>query len=155
MSPNPVTPDRITTICEREWPAHQSDCSRFVKAVAAQLGIVLTGLADDIVDQIKNPPWQTLADGPAAKDAAEAGMLVVGGLKGSAEQHPSAHGHVVVVVAGPLCRNAYPTAYWGKLGSSGRKATTVNWAWRAGDRDHVTYAARRVQSGFSQPRRGQ
>ncbi len=145
MSPNPVSPDQIIAICEQQWPAHQNDCSGFVKAVAAQLGVALNGLADDIVDEIQDEPWEVLDDGPAAaQKAAQPGMFVVGGLKGSDEQQPSQHGHVVVVVPGPLAHGTCPTAYWGKLGSSGRKATTVNWAWRAADLDQVLYAIRKV-----------
>jgi hypothetical protein len=109
MGPNPVSPDQIITICEQAWPAHQSDCSGFVKAVAAQLGVALNGLADDIVDEIQDEPWEVLDDGPAAAGkAAQAGMFVVGGLKGSDEQQPSQHGHVVVVVAGPLAHARVP-----------------------------------------------
>ncbi|PIK73843.1 hypothetical protein CS379_06055 [Methylobacterium frigidaeris] len=115
-----------------------------MRDVAADLGITLEGNADAIVDRIAGAGWQALADGRAAKVAADQGLFVVGGLKGSDQQEPSAHGHVVVVVAGPLARGLYPTAYWGRLGGVGERAKTVNWAWRAADRDRVVYAARPV-----------
>ena len=138
------SPGQVIAICDDEWTAHKSDCSAFVRAVATRLGVTLNGLANDIVDQIREPPWQALKDGVAASHAAGEGKFVAGGLKGGDEQAPSEHGHVVVVVAGPLAHDAYPTAYWGKLGGSGCKKTTVNWAWRAADRDHVHYACRIV-----------
>jgi hypothetical protein len=63
------------------------------------------------------------------------------GLRGSEQAHPDAHGHVVVIVDGPLAHDAYPSAYWGKLGGTGAKDKTINWAWTAEDRDRVFYAA--------------
>ncbi|WP_210207000.1 hypothetical protein [Methylobacterium currus] len=136
--------ERIIRACEDEWPATKGDCSAFVRDVAAALGMALDGNANAIVDRIKGAEWQALVDGREAKIAADQGLFVVGGLKGGDQQEPSAHGHVVVVVAGPLARGLYPTAYWGRLGGVGERAKTVNWAWRAADRDKVVYAARSV-----------
>jgi hypothetical protein len=70
-------------------------------------------------------------------------LVVIAGLKGADQAKPDPHGHVVVVVSGPLdpSHGKYPTAYWGRLGSVGAKAQTINWAWRAGDRDRVGYFA--------------
>lgn len=131
---------KIIDVCEDEWPSNKGDCSGFVKDVAASLGVSLSGQANDIVDQIAGPGWTKLADGKAAKKAADEGKFVVGGLKGSDQQTPSAHGHVVVVVSGPLAKDQYPTAYWGTLGGVGERAKTTNWAWKATDRDSVTFA---------------
>ncbi len=36
---------KIIGICEREWPAAQDDCNKFVKAVADALSITVTGNA--------------------------------------------------------------------------------------------------------------
>jgi hypothetical protein len=138
-APNPMAA-RIIEVCEQEWPADKSDCSAFVRDVAGQFGVVLNGQADDIVDQIR-AGWRRLADGPAAKRAADDGLLVVAGLKGSEQAEPAQHGHVVIVVSGPLAQGKYPSAYWGKLDGVGEKNKTINWAWRAGDRDRVTFAA--------------
>jgi hypothetical protein len=132
---------QIISACEDLWAANKGDCSAFVKAVSARFGITLNGLADDIVGEISADPWRQLPDGPAAKAAADNGDLVIAGLKGSDQQTPSPHGHVVVVVSGGLAHGLYPTAYWGRLGGVGAKNTTINFAWRAGDRDKVTYAA--------------
>ena len=135
---------KIIAICEREWPDAQDDCNKFVKAVAGVLGITLTGNADSIVDQIVGPGWIRLADGKAAAQEAAGGALVIGGLKGSDQEIPSAHGHVVVVVRGSLNREKYPTAYWGRLGGGGARNETINWSWRSADRDRVIYGAHQV-----------
>jgi hypothetical protein len=78
-------------------------CNAFVKAVSAAYGISLTGLADDIVTTILGFGWEQLGkDGVAAKAAADSGNLVVGGLKGSDQNPPKDHGHVVIVVRKPI-----------------------------------------------------
>lgn len=124
---------RIIQACEAEFNAHDNDCSGFVRAVSHDLGITLTGLANQIVDEIQAAPWTIVSDGVQAKAQADLGFLVIGGLK----ENP--HGHVVVVVTGPLAAGKYPTAYWGRLGSIGKKNTTINWAWNLQDRDKVIY----------------
>ena len=53
----------VIVACEEQWPNYQSDCSGFVKAVAASLGVTLTGQANDIVDQIQRVPWTTVKGG--------------------------------------------------------------------------------------------
>src|SRR6516164_2166078 len=109
--PVPPPPSPIAAVCEADWDAHKNDCSGFVKAVATDLGIVLTGMANDIVDEIASAPWTSLnSDGVAAKQKAEAGFFVVAGLK------DTPHGHVVVITPGPLAHDKYPTGYWGRLG---------------------------------------
>jgi hypothetical protein len=141
-----TTAKTIVAACEAEWPAFRNDCSGFVRHVASRLGVTLTGLANAIVDEIRQGDWHSLQDGRAAKAAADAGQLVIGGLRGDEQVNPEEHGHVVVVVSGPLAHNAYPSAYWGKLGGVGAKDQTINFAWRTGDRDHVHYAAKPIQS---------
>ena len=134
-------PDRVREACEACFADHEDDCSGFARAVAAQLGVPLAGLANQIVDMISSGNgWETLEDGVAAADAAEGGKFVIGGLKGSDQAHPSEHGHVVIVVGRPLAHDAYPSAYWGRLGGGGQEDKTVNFAWNTDDRDNVTYA---------------
>jgi hypothetical protein len=145
----PTAPPNVTRIkaaCEGEWPANKSDCSGFVKDVAAELGITLTGDADDIVDEIQKAGWRHLGSGSEAKAAADNGEFVIAGLKSSDHDPQRDHGHVAVVVNGPLdpVHGKYPTAYWGLLGSIGEKAKNLNWAWRKSDRDRVFYAARSI-----------
>ena len=132
----------VMQACEACFDANSDNCSGFVKAVAAMLGVTLTDQADDIVDQIDTSPWTTLVDGGAAKQQADSGLLVIGGLRGADNEPPQTHGHVVVVVSGPLdpTHNAYPLAYWGKLGAVGQKKQFVNFAWNSASRDKVIYA---------------
>jgi len=102
-----TTPQQqIINACEAEFQNHIADCSGFAKAVAGSLGIPLAGMANDIVDQIQASAWTVLADGIAAKAQADAGNFVIGGLK------DNPHGHVVVLVQGPLdpVHGKYPTA---------------------------------------------
>jgi hypothetical protein len=140
-----ATPQQIIDACEDNWDADKSDCSKFVKDVVATFGVTLTGQANDIVDQITSQPeWQQLNDGVAAKQAADNGQLVIAGLRGSEQTPPEDHGHVVVVVSGPLANNKYPSAYWGRLGGVGEKNKTINFAWKSADRDAVHYACRSV-----------
>lgn len=149
-----MDPQRIIAVCEANWEAHKSDCSGFVKAVAGALGVDTFASDDDanaIVEKLHDAPdWAALTpgDGAAAKAQADAGRLVVAGLKGADQVQPDAHGHTVIVVSGPLdsTHNEYPTAYWGSLGGVGAEAQTLNYAWREGDRDRVGYFAKSLDS---------
>ena len=133
--------DRVRDACEACFEAHKSDCSGFVRAVGSTLGVPIAGLANDIVAALRSGgEWRPLPDGVAAAASAKAGKLVVGGLPGSEQSAPSSHGHVVVVVAGPLAHDRYPSAYWGRLGGVGAKFETVNFAWTQQDRGRVSYA---------------
>jgi hypothetical protein len=139
-------PDRVKDACEACFAAHTNDRSGFAKAVASRLAVTLQGLANDIVDAIRSEAeWTLLADGIEAAREAAAGKLVIGGLRGNEQTHPDAHGHVVIVVAAAagqqLSHGRYLFAYWGRLGGGGMRDQTINWAWRAEDRDNVTYAA--------------
>lgn len=134
-----MTPETIIACCEALWEQYKSDCSGFVKAVAHELGANLQGNANDISSAIQQLS-QTTTDGVAAAAWASEGKFVVAGLKGEDHQPVRTHGHVVVVVAGPLAHGKYPSAYWGTLGSTGRKNQTLNWSWNSRDRDHLTYA---------------
>ena len=141
-APVPAAADRVGFACAACLPAHQHDCSGFVHAVAATLDVTIAGLADEMVDLLRHGgAWRPLADGPAAVVAAAAGQLVVAGLNGTEQAVPDAHGHVVVVVPGPLAHGRYPSAWWGSLGGTPGHGQTLNWAWTEADRDHVSYAA--------------
>ena len=132
---------RVRDACEANFEAHQNDCSGFVRAVAADLNVTMDGVANDIVDKIgAGGTWQKLPDGIAANASAVTGKFVVAGLRGDEQFEHSNHGHVVVVVDGPLAHGRYPSAYWGRLGGDGAKFETTNWAWTEHDRDRVTYA---------------
>jgi len=137
----------IIEICDREWSVddNKGNCSSFVRDVAGALGVVLKGQADDIVDQISGPGWTQLAhDGAAAKRAADRGDLVVAGLKGIDQDQPSDHGHVAIVVSGPLYREKYPLGYWGSLTGTGARNEPLTKAWRTVDLEKVVYAGKTV-----------
>src|SRR6185312_14288840 len=136
-------PDTVRDACDACFEEHKADCSGFVRAVAAKIGITVQGLANEIVDALRaGDPWRPLPDGVAAAASAAAGKFVVGGLRGDEQFEHSNHGHVVVVVAGPLAHGRYPSAYWGRLGGVGSEFQTINWAWNDHDRDRITYAER-------------
>ena len=137
-----MSDEAVVAACRSIWPKDKGDCSAFARDVAHSLGIALAGDADDIVDQISGSGWKQISGGAAAAQAAEDGQFVIAGLRGDQQQLPSAHGHVVVVVGGEPAQGKYPYAYWGRLGGVGAENKTINWAWRAGDRDHVVYAAK-------------
>jgi len=140
-----VEVDRVREACEACFDTHQNDCSGFARAVAGQLGVPLQGLADQIVDTLRTGEgWTVLADGVAARASAQVGKFVMAGLEGSEQAHPDQHGHVVVVVDGPLAHGAYPTAYWGSLGGQPGRNQTLNFAWTAEDRDRISYAERDI-----------
>jgi hypothetical protein len=144
--------DRVREACEACFEAHMADSSGFARAVADELGVTLQGLADQIVETLRSGAgWTPLMDGRAAAQSAEAGQLVIAGLKGSEQTHPDAHGHVVVVVGEPLAHGAYPSAYWGRLGGVGARDQTINWAWTTDDRDHISYAAHDIHGIVAQP----
>jgi len=138
------TAQRIINTCEADFDANNDACNNFLIAVASDLGITLNGLADDIVDQIQGNGWAVLVDGPDAKAKADLGWFVVAGLKGADNVPPQDHGHVAVIVTGPLANGKYPTGYWGMLDGQGKKNTTINWAWNAASRDLVIYAGRQI-----------
>jgi hypothetical protein len=163
VAPNAITPDALARIlalaptappsskgqpvidrCESAFDANKNDCSAFVRAVAAASGIALTGQADDIVDQVAGAGWVKLTDGVQAASMADAGMLVIAGLKSSEHTPARSNGHVAVVVSGPLANGKYPTGYWGSSGGASGKNQTLNYSWNPADRDNVHYAAHSI-----------
>lgn len=130
--------DKVIAACDAVWDAWKSDCSGFAKAVAKQLGFDLRGQANEIINALKYLPyWQNLGTDPAsATTMAAQGYFVIGGLK------DNPNGHVVVVVTS--ASEKHPVAYWGRLGSTGRKKTTVNWSWNGADLKQVEYFAAKL-----------
>lgn len=139
--------DEIIEACReaRAVPANAANCNEFVIAVAAKCGVTLSGNADQIMREITSPPWEQLGhDGVNASAAAANGALVVGGM--TSQALGEAHGHVVIVVKGPLAQDKYPTAYWGSqnpaIRGEGGLGTTVNYSFNTQDRERVIYACR-------------
>jgi hypothetical protein len=135
----------VRDACVDCFDANTDDCSAFARAVANEVGVPLAGLADDIVTTLRGGgAWTVLAGGAAAAAAAEAGKLVLAGLKGSEQATPNPHGHVVVVVAGALYQGVYPYAYWGSLGGSPGQDKPIDYAWVHADLPKVTFASHDV-----------
>jgi hypothetical protein len=135
----------IIAACQRDLPAHSNNCSGLVRAVAKECNVLLVGDANSITDQLSRAK-RVLSDGQEAARAAADGYLVIGGVKSSC------HGHVVIVVAGPLNRDKYPYCFWGQyhgitlLGETmnvgfTRGHGTLNWAFGSKTRDKVVYGA--------------
>ena len=132
---------QVRSACEANYEANKNNCSGFACAVAGAVGVPLTGLANDIVDTIQDGgDWTKLADGPAAANAAATGKLVLAGLRGDQQATPSAHGHVVVIVAGAPYQGVYPYAYWGSDGGTPYENTPIDYAWEHPDLPKVTFA---------------
>jgi len=142
--------DDVIEACKqaRKVTANVDHCNMFVLDVAARCGITLHGNADQILGQISGAGWRRLANDGVAAAAAANGDLVIGGM--TSEALGGAHGHVVIVVKGPLNRDKYPTAYWGSENPSiredGRLGKTINFSFTPADRDKVVYASHPVQS---------
>jgi len=143
--------EEIEIACKNNFEENKGDCNKFAIAVAAEFNILLSGLADNIVDEIQSNGWTRLNDGIEAKNKADEGFFVIGGLKAAdtipaVSKPPYKHGHVVVVLSGPLAGGKYPTAIWGSLGgplpSLGKD--TVNFAWTKVNRDRIIYSARQI-----------
>src|SRR4051794_15831262 len=118
---------QIVAFCEEVWPRDKNDCSAFVRDVGKHLDVSLAGDADAITDHIRHH-CRRLADGVAAKKAADPGKCVVAAQKGSEQNPPVKHGHVCVVVPGALAHDKSPTGYWGRLGGAGERNKTLNYA---------------------------
>ncbi len=82
-----MSPQQIISICEANCEAHKSDCSGFVNAVSAALGIATFNPddnADSIMEKLRaRNDWTALAagDGRTAKVRADSGQFAVAGLK--------------------------------------------------------------------------
>ncbi|WP_322047516.1 hypothetical protein [Paraburkholderia sp. J67] len=144
QTPNVNMDDPVIRACETRWETHKNDCSGFVRAVAADLGISMTGLANQLVASMSSSAaWRDLGTSQSqAISYANNGYLVVAGLA-----EPGHHGHVAIVVR---ATSAVPIAYWGKLHSVGRKHASIHWSWTAADLQHVHYYARSLQAAGSQ-----
>lgn len=134
----------IIAVCQRNIALFSNDCSGFVRAVANACGVFIVGDANAIVASLDF--GKRLPNGVAAQESAAAGDLVIAGL-----QAPR-HGHVVVVVNGPLNRGRYPYSFWGRYrGMTIGDATMnvgfthghgcLNYAFDVNDRERVKYAA--------------
>jgi hypothetical protein len=139
----PAAINLVEQACIDLFEANKDDCSKFAKAIASRFRIDLIGQADDIFSQIQQEPWTPVpgTDLEAAANAAgfaTQGYLVMGALRSG--DLGESHGHVVVVVAGPLVGGSYPLAYWGSIDQGHEGAHRgVNYAFRHPYCDRVRY----------------
>jgi len=141
---------QVIDACSQAYPSNQSACNFFAIAVAKKIGISpdLTGVADDIVDQIRGADWTQLADGPAASAAAAAGKFVIAGMKSTEfSKQPTTEGHVAIVVAGPMNPGGWaPAGYWGStspdVAAKGGTGAPISWCFRQADSGSITYACK-------------
>lgn len=140
---------KIVDNCQAVWPGKHDACNFFAIEVASQLGVTLTGTADEIVDQIKGAGWTRLSDGPAARDAATQGKFVLAALKSADFTHPRSEGHVAVVVPGSMNPMGWaPAGYWGstddEVAEKGGNGSPISLCYRLEDKDKIVYAARDI-----------
>ena len=124
----------------------QSNCSGFLKQVAKEQGITLEGRANDIIEFIKTH-WELVPTAALAAQAAADGSFVIALLSGPEHADHRDHGHVAVVLPGPLqvrgsgeTGGAYPLV-WCAGGKGGKSdgTKTVGDVWMACDRNNVKY----------------
>jgi hypothetical protein len=139
--------DDLIKACQESWDEenlpgmpNSSNCSGFLRSVAHRLNkTTFGGQADDMIQYIRNN-WTPVDTGSDAAAWAAQGALVVAGLKGSEHKPKRGHGHVAVIVPGPIYRGKYPLCWSGSTGTAQSRGTkSVGLVWAPQDRDEVTY----------------
>src|ERR1700690_483070 len=134
-----ISADSVGSALAEAYAANANDCSGFVRDVAERLGLNLEGNADALVDPFRRD-WRTLDTLPQVVHEVGSGRLVVAGLRSDEHKPKRQHGHVVVIVAGPLYYGKYPRCWGGGIGSAQSKETkSVGEVWNQADRDSVSY----------------
>lgn len=135
-----MTKEDIVAACRKWYPSFSNDCSGFVRAVTQELGHPIDGNADTIMTNLaRSSAWESIDRATAVASAAQ-GKLVIAGLKSSEHTGMTSHGHVVIVVDGPLYHDTYPLVWGGSIGSAQSRGTkSVGEVWRRSDRDEVRY----------------
>lgn len=134
---------KIIQACEKHWPENADNCSGFVKAVAEELGVTLSGQANDIYEQISAAPWGVLGEG--THGASLAGLVAQEGRLVVAAKKASQNGHVAIVVDlfgqyRDSVQRGKAVAYWGRLHSVGKQYTQITKSWNEADLQNVKYA---------------
>jgi hypothetical protein len=123
--------DNIILVCKSLYTSdYWTDCNKYLKAVARNVGVVIPQGPNDNADVIANfvrnaKGWIQLPTddhGASAIEAARHGQFVVANM--ASGELGAAHGHVAVVVSDNAAfsgkkRQSYPRAYWGTLGGAG------------------------------------
>lgn len=121
------------------YKASSNDCSGFVKKVASELGQILVGNADTLIDTFRQS-FRNVETVTEVLQLVRLNRFVVAGLKSSEHSPKRAHGHVVVIIDGPLYHGKYPKCWGGSLGSAQSDGTkSVGEVWNTRDRDNVQY----------------
>ena len=137
----------LVDICKNKYVGSNiSNCNYFVDDVARELGHKsFSGRnANSIVDFLdaSSASWTEVSGKDAAMSAAQ-GVLVIAGLRSWEYKHPKSthgHGHVAIVIPGPLYLGKYPKVYCGGGPggqSEGKKSSGE--VWREEDRNQVHY----------------
>jgi hypothetical protein len=109
---------RVIRLCETLWEKsdYKQNCSAFVKAVAAELQIPLSGQANDIYEHIQKAPWTYCGEGGhgsvVAGITASEGKFVVG----ASQDLPNGH---VAIMVDYSNKSSRAKAYWGRLPGPG------------------------------------
>ena len=140
---------KVIAACTRHWQENKGDCSAFVKAVAHDLGLDVTGQANDIYDQIAKSPWIRIGIGESA--ATVAGVTAGEGNLVIAATKFQPNGHVAIVVDYSNAFESYKpverekaVAFWGSLRSVGQEYTRITRSWAAANLKDVLYAYRPI-----------
>jgi hypothetical protein len=140
---------RIVAACIKHWPGQKHDCSGFVKAVAADLGVSLSGQANDIYKQIRSAGWTAIGTGLKASRIAGVSASEGNFVVGASQATPN--GHVAIIVD---YRNAFDSydpkdrskavAFWGSKGSVGEEYYRITESWSSTAMESVYFAYRNV-----------
>ena len=138
--------DALLRVCREQFKnlANQAYCNYFVDNVARELGYksFVGRTANDIVDYL-DVSWPEVS-GKEAAVFASWGHFLIAGLRSweyKRPQHTNGHGHVAVVISGPLYLGKYPMVYCGGARMAGRSNGTKSSGevWKKEDRDQVHY----------------
>jgi hypothetical protein len=132
---------------EKTWldVSVQTNCSGFLKDVAKDQGIALTGRANDIIASII-ATWKLIPTSAIAAQEADNGEFVVAVLRGPDHADHREEGHVAIVLPGPVQYKggdnggSYPLVWCaGGKGGQSHGDKTVGDVWRPADRNNVKY----------------
>ena len=147
---------RIEQVCKAAWAESgpngpfRNACNFYAIEVAHRLGVTIKGTADQIIDTISTDRgWTLLADGPAAKSAAERGLLVIAGVPSTAYDPPRREGHLAVVLLGAMNPGGWaPAGCWGstdpKIAALGGSGAPISNCFSASVKDAIVYRCRSV-----------
>lgn len=149
---------RVLLACEKCWPLtgpnalpNKADCSGFVVSVARELGITLSGDANEIFNALQRRPWSVIGIGESA--AATAAVAATNGkFVVAAWRNPTGgSGHVAVIIDTnqshkTVAFQGRARAYWGTLGAVGMKYAMHTDSFGTQKRPAVIYSAHDISA---------